>query len=354
MLFLQKKSYPMKVRFQALWGTIAQLVFCILFLFLFVNNSIIRPTAPGILYKEYFIGSLLILMAYINVHVLYPKFYRSNQIIRYTLFSLLCIIISLVVEFVWIYPDVIEVLRQSWSERDAQAYFWGSTVFVFLRNTGIFAVTFLLCDIIRLRHKENRYDRMLAEKTGNIAVEDVGGNTVLLKTNSILYCEQEENYTKIYSKDRQAFIRYGSLTKTLSLLGTESFMQINRKTIVLKKAIISYKNGMLWISGDEKPFEVTTAYQCIFSDPTAVKQYGEKTGGEPHQKGIQKDKVIFQLVIENPGISAVQLASKSKLSQSTINRHIARLKQQGLIEHVGANKTGGYRVVERLEIRDYR
>ena len=111
---------------------------------------------------------------------------------------------------------------------------------------------------------------------------------------------------------------------------------------------------MLWISGDEKPFEVTTAYQCIFSDPTAVKQYGEKTGGEPHQKGIQKDKVIFQLVIENPGISAVQLASKSKLSQSTINRHIARLKQQGLIEHVGANKTGGYRVVERLEIRDYR
>lgn len=342
----------MKVRFQTLLGTIAQLVFCILFLFLFVNNSMLRPSAPGIHHKEYFIGAILLVMIYTNALFLYPKYYRCHRIAQYVLLSLLCIIVTLVAEFAWIYNDVIGELRTVLSERDAQAYFWGCTFFVFLRNAGFLAVTFLLCDIIWLRHKENRYDRMLAEKTGNITVEDVGGNTVLLKTNSIIYCEQEENYTKIYCKNNQAFTRYGSLTKTHSLLGTESFVQINRKTIVLKKSIASYNNGMLWILGEEKPFEVTTAYQYLFPDPIAVKQTDEKTpdtgnggketGGEAHQKEIQKDNVIFQLVTENPGISAVQLASKSQLSQSTTNRIIARLKKQGLIRHVGSNKTGGY------------
>ena len=230
----------MKVRFLTLLGIIAQLVFCILFLFLFVNNSMIRPTAHGILYKEYFIGSLLLLLVYINALLLYPTFYRHNRIARYVLLSLLSIAVALVVEFGWIYKDVVGELRQVMPERDALSYFWSCLFFVFLRDASLIAVTFLLCDITWLRHRENRLDKILAEKTGSITVEDAGGNTVLLRTNSILYCEQEENYTKIYCKDNQAFTRYGSLTKTLSLLGTELFVQINRKTIVLKKSIMTY------------------------------------------------------------------------------------------------------------------
>ena len=135
-----------------------------------------------------------------------------------------------------------------------------------------------------------------------ITVEDAGGNTVLLRTNSILYCEQEENYTKIYCKDNQAFTRYGSLTKTLSLLGTELFVQINRKTIVLKKSITSYENGMLWVSGDGNPFEVSTAYQHLFSDSATAKKNDEKTDGNPQQKENQKETVIYRLVAENPGV----------------------------------------------------
>ena len=336
----------MKVRFLTLLGIISQLVFCILFLFLFVNNSMIRPTAHGILYKEYFIGSLLLLLVYINALLLYPTFYRHNRIARYVLLSLLSIAVALVVEFGWIYKDVVGELRQVMPERDALSYFWSCLFFVFLRDAGLIAVTFLLCDITWLRHRENRLDKILAEKTGSITVEDAGGNTVLLRTNSILYCEQEENYTKIYCKDNQAFTRYGSLTKTLSLLGTELFVQINRKTIVLKKSITSYENGMLWVSGDGNPFEVSTAYQHLFSDSATAKKNDEKTDGNPQQKENQKETVIYRLVAENPGISAVQLASKSKFSQSSTNRHIARLKQQGLIRHVGSNKTGGYEAVE--------
>ena len=346
----------MKVRFSTLIAAFVQLVFCTLFLFFFVNNSLVRPTAPGIQYKEYFIGSLLLLMIYINALILYPRLYRRNQVIKYILFSMLCIAISLVVEFAWIYPDVIGNLRQAWPEKDAQKYYWGSTFFVFLRDAGLLSITFLLCDISWLHHKEEKLDKILVEKTGNIPAEDAGGNMVLLKTNSVLFCEQEENYTKIYCKNHQVFTRYGSLRKTLSLLGSESFLQINRNTIVLKNIITSYQDGELWISGEEKPFEVSASYQHLFPNPAETEQEPNKTAnsrkgsknedGKTQQKESPKEKAIHQLISDNPGVSAVQLAAKSKISQSSVNRIIARLKQQGLIEHVGSNKTGGYRVVE--------
>ena len=42
----------------------------------------------------------------------------------------------------------------------------------------------------------------------------------------------------------------------------------------------------------------------------------------------------------------MKLAEQSQLSQSTVNRILKQLKDEGLIEYVGSKKTGGYRVVE--------
>ena len=87
----------MKVSISVFLGIMAQLFFCIFFLFLFANNALIRPTAHGILYKEYFIGAFLLLMIYLNALVFYPKFYLCNRHLLYILLSLASIAVAIAV-----------------------------------------------------------------------------------------------------------------------------------------------------------------------------------------------------------------------------------------------------------------
>ena len=60
----------------------------------------------------------------------------------------------------------------------------------------------------------------------------------------------------------------------------------------------------------------------------------------------KKRQDVFHIISENPIISAVKLAELSQLSQSTVNRTLKQLKDEGLIEYVGSKKTGGYMMVE--------
>ena len=349
----------MKVNTTVFLGIMAQLFFCIFFLYLFANNALIRPTAHGILYKEYFIGAFLLLVVYLNALVLYPKFYLRNRHFLYVLLSLASIAVAIAVEFAWIYHDVMRELLQYMSEPMAQRYFWERTPFVFLRDAGGLSMTFLICEFIHLHHQAKCLDKTLVENPEIIVAEDPSHDMVLLKTQDIIYCEQEGNYTKICREDKRLFFRYGSLTKFISLIGKDTFVQINRNTVVKKSLITAYSDGKIWISGEEKPFVVSPNmhdqqfFQNMMDPNVGNFKQKDRNGGHASDKRLKNDKEkIFQLIADKPGVSAVQLAAKTGISQSTINRHITRLKQQGLIEHVGANKTGGYRIVERLEMRD--
>ena len=351
----------MKVSISVFLGIMAQLFFCVFFLFLFANNALIRPTAHGILYKEYFIGAFLLLMIYLNALVFYPKFYLCNRHLLYILLSLASIAVAIAVEFAWIYHDVMREFQPYMSDSMAQRNFWGRIPFVFLRDAGGLSMTFLICELIHLHHRAKCLDKTLVENPGIIVAEDAGHDMVLLKTQDIAYCEQEGNYTKICREDKRLFFRYGSLTNFISLIGKDTFVQINRNTVVNKHLITACSDGKIWISGEEQPFLVSPNMldqqflQTITDQNSRNLKQKDRNSDHASDKSLKKSKEkIYQLIAEEPGVSAVQLAAETGISQSTINRHIARLKQQGLIEHVGANKTGGYRVVERLEMRDER
>ena len=77
----------------------------------------------------------------------------------------------------------------------------------------------------------------------------------------------------------------------------------------------------------------------------------EKESKRKKEKGDSMDnkntQSVYQIIIENPFISAVKLADQTRLSQSTINRILKQLKDEGLVEYVGSKKTGGYNVCQR-------
>ena len=64
-----------------------------------------------------------------------------------------------------------------------------------------------------------------------------------------------------------------------------------------------------------------------------------------NQRKQQRD-ILLEYIRKHPNCSATDIKKNRRISQSTVNRILAQLKKEGLIEYVGSKKTGGYKVVE--------
>jgi Transcriptional regulator. len=59
----------------------------------------------------------------------------------------------------------------------------------------------------------------------------------------------------------------------------------------------------------------------------------------------EKQYAVLQYICKHPGCKSAEISAKTKLSSRTVERSISELKKQGLIEHTGSKKTGGYKAV---------
>src|SRR5699024_9363480 len=57
-------------------------------------------------------------------------------------------------------------------------------------------------------------------------------------------------------------------------------------------------------------------------------------------------KTVLDAIIETPSITKQALCDRTSLGKSTIDRAIKALKEKGLIQRVGSNKTGYWKVIK--------
>ena len=57
-------------------------------------------------------------------------------------------------------------------------------------------------------------------------------------------------------------------------------------------------------------------------------------------------KAVLEAIIETPSITKQALCDMTSLGKSTIDRAIKALKEKGLIQRVGSNKTGYWKVIK--------
>ena len=57
------------------------------------------------------------------------------------------------------------------------------------------------------------------------------------------------------------------------------------------------------------------------------------------------EQIILDFIIKNPNISQKEISEKSKIPYRTVQRLIASLKSKNLIERVGSNKTGYWKLL---------
>ncbi|MBR6174062.1 MAG: MarR family transcriptional regulator [Bacteroidales bacterium] len=61
----------------------------------------------------------------------------------------------------------------------------------------------------------------------------------------------------------------------------------------------------------------------------------------------QSSQMVLSFISEHPDCKGSDIADHLHVSLSTVNRILAQLKAEGLVEYVGSKKTGGYQAVEK-------
>lgn len=72
----------------------------------------------------------------------------------------------------------------------------------------------------------------------------------------------------------------------------------------------------------------------------------EKTAQKTAQKTTQKttQKHILELIDQNPGITRKELAEQLGKSESTIKEHLAKMKKQKLVQRIGSDRSGHWKI----------
>ncbi len=64
-----------------------------------------------------------------------------------------------------------------------------------------------------------------------------------------------------------------------------------------------------------------------------------------YEKLSKIEKLVLEIILENPEITQVNIATKLDKAPKTIQRGIASLKEKGIIERIGSNKKGYWKVM---------
>lgn len=343
----------------------AHLVFCAIVIAVFGNFCRLRPVAFPTLYKEYLCGIIVLVASYTVLLLWAPLCLPKNLPVRFTLLTLATVLLAAGGEMLLVYPQIHNILAMQFGQTMVNRYILNSFFFVLARDTG-FALLASLLAIVRIQKKIILgNERQILNQHNQIEVPQTEEFSDLVNVSDISYCEQSSNYTRIHLKNGGSVDQYGTLTHLYDLLGDTCAVRISRNCLVLYDAIMDYSEQHADLyNGDNEPVriyfprrEADDIFKQIQLHLNARPEVDRTLSVDviPDKEGVQlsrKQKRIFHYISKHPGCSAQDISKRMNVTHNTIYRHIARLKQQGLIEHVGANKTGGYRIVERLEMRD--
>lgn len=65
-----------------------------------------------------------------------------------------------------------------------------------------------------------------------------------------------------------------------------------------------------------------------------------------YEKLTRIEKLILDIILENPKITQVNIATRLETTPKTIQRGIATLKEKGIIKRIGSNKKGYWKIMD--------
>ena len=403
----------MNTRFPTFGVVCANLLFCLAVICFFGNNTTLRLPAVGALYKEYLTGCLALGLFYFQKIVIYPKLSKSITLrfIMICLFSALISTI-LEILLIYPQVMGLLMANYPRNEAFGFMMCYGFFIFlrdVGVLVTSFFVCEYKsraqLCDIYEIRIREKTKEipvRLVLEDEKKMmalppSVTEVApcltegessrseqpnpdsspvshslNDLTYLPVSDIWYCIQMNNTLFICSLYNKIYFRSQSLKKVKILIGEQHFFQVSRDTIVMKKYVSHVDENFVEIENPvtkkTKSFALSDAYRTDelmlwkqeISASDSGKDYLSEGRNETnlslekpvngHDLLKQKNhKAVYTYIIKHPYCKASTIVNKTTIPLGTVNRILAQLKADGLIEYTGSKKTGGYRTVEKKE-----
>ena len=340
------------------------ILFCFGLLWFFTRNAFLRPYAGSTL-KEAVAGLLLLGSLYANYFLLYPILYQKHS---HNIYWLLVFFIALATGFIELaiaYQNISLCNAAIIQEFGFFSFFSKRLLFIVGRNLAFNFFPFLIGERQHFQQAFENEVKIVYQDVRKLDVTDGGNNIQLVPIEDIFYCQQQRNFTNIFMVNDKKYTRLGSMKHLQQLVGEEEFIRITTTLLVPFRHIESCKDytvimkKMPWEQSPttfklepktqeevaKKVVEGILKYRTIVSGKEiSKKQDPPKSKRKPTTPPKEKINEVLSFIEKHSNCNSADIIAETKFSLSTVERCLLDLKKQGLIEHSGSKKTGGYRV----------
>lgn len=340
-------------------------LFCIMMFLILVSNSLLRPYA-GSFVKESFSALLLIGSLYFNYFLLYPRIYQKYSYHIYWLAVVLMSIVVGIVDLAIAYPFIMLRNAQVIEFVGYYSFFLKALFFIIGRNLALNIFPYLFRERWHFRQSLEKEREIVYERVRMLDVTDQNSDIQLISIDEIFYCQQQRNFTVIYTVQNKSYTRLGSMKHLEQLFGEEEFIRITTTLLVPFQYIQSCQDNVVVMG--KMPWEKNpTAFQLepktsaeiteriaefmrlkdVVSGgkegaDTSVSTVGKRKPATPPDEKIRE---VLSYIENHANCNSADIIAGTKYSLSTVERCLSELRKQGLIEHTGSKKSGGYRTV---------
>ena len=351
------------------WKTVViillNVLFCAITLWLFVRNSLLRPSAGSDL-KEFISGLLFLGTLYLNYFLLYPKLYqRYSHMVYWIVVSLIALITALI-DLAIAYPYIVS--RNAEVIEFVGPFEFFSTTFSLIagRNFALNTFPFLIRERQHYQQSLDKEVMIVYRDVRKLDVVDEHNDIQLVPIEDIFYCHQQGNFTEIHTVQNRKYTRLGSMRHLEQLFGEEDFIRLTATVLVPFRYVESCQGEMVVMQ--KMPWEnEPTAFKLEAKTKEGIAQrimeslqseivdtsdenipeepVRPKAKRKPATPPEEKIKEVLSCIEKHPNCNSADIIAETGFSQSTVERCLFELKKQGRVEYVGSKKTGGYRVV---------
>ena len=338
------------------------ILFCTIVLYFFANYSQLRPYA-GSATKEVLAGLVLLATIYANYFLLYPLIHKKNPVVYWVVLVFVSIVTGLI-EMVIAWPFMKYCCAAAVEQWGLPRFFLHHMMIVTARDLAFNFFPFMFRERQELRKALDAEVQVVYRDTQMVDVIDHESNLLMIPKDDIYYCVQDGNFTRIYTVDDRWFTRLGSMKHLVQLFGEEDFVRISPTVLVPYQYIWScngsevFLKKMPWTKEpisfildpikDEPVAEWIIGYlreskaeRQVKNNPKSQKR--SKPKRKPAVPPQEKIDAVLSCIQANPDCNATDITAKTAFSLSTVERCIAELRKQQLIQHVGNKRSGGYR-----------
>jgi len=365
-LFLCKKNIKMKQQnrfYRYLFHIIFWMIVCIIF----SQYSYLRPNCYTSTYKEVLCALIIAVGVYLNKFILFPKIYLKGRYLRFWFINTFLVLLLGFTELQILEADIFQVYGHQISPKEYSTYLVYVFILVSLRDAAFLAFFFIIGVNQNMKSLLIQRQLLLATINEQIIITTSANDETIVNVKDIVYISCKRNITTVHLSNGKLLKQYQSLAYMERILPKNSWLKVNRSTIIMYAYVCEYNENEVTIKINNHSKKLTIPFQRtnqieIFDNLKKNTQddkkrpNGEQEKGRKSKKWRSKEdnsgevnefaKQVLETIRENPSIFASEIKKKLiHLSERSIDRHLKYLKNIGLIQYKGSPKKGGYYIV---------